>query len=289
MEKYPDKDFYCEKCHNIYPIPSKESHISICGIEKICPFCRRRINLSNYYDHILSHELENENEEIQDEFNYNNNNYKLNINQYPSKFHFLNDNENEKYEPEVKRINSKIVKVGENEFYDLEEEANEIKYKKLEEEAYEKKILGLKKGKNTSFGRKVKNYFKEHKNEIFEVTLDLIGCAFLIPECVGDLTEKIISSIKNRNEKKKEEENDLIKPSQIIDFLPITTLGKRYNSEIEFKCIICYDDLKEGDQITTLPCIHVFHFDCIKAWIYDKGNCPICKFTITKSCLLGEI
>ena len=35
------------------------------------------------------------------------------------------------------------------------------------------------------------------------MTVDLIGCVFLIPECFADLTAKVIFSIQNINKKKK--------------------------------------------------------------------------------------
>ena len=34
-------------------------------------------------------------------------------------------------------------------------------------------------------------------------------------------------------------------------------------------CVICYEEFKADDQVTTLPCNakHVFHKDCIKKWL----------------------
>ena len=286
MEKYPEGNFYCEKCKESYPYTSKEYHDSICNNKKIKPLNSKEINKYNYYNNITYNNLEDENEEIPDEFNYNNNNKEINKKIYSSNFHFLNNNDNE---PEIKRINSKIVKVGNNEFYDLEEEANQIKYEEQEKEAYERKILGLKK-KKISFPQKIKNYLKDNKEGIFEVTVDLIGCVFLIPECFADLTAKVILSIQNINNKKENKDEDKIEPKKILDYLPITTLGKKYNNDnIEFKCIICYEDFQEGDTVTTLPCAHVFHINCIEIWILQHGNCPVCKFVITKSSLLGEV
>lgn len=47
------------------------------------------------------------------------------------------------------------------------------------------------------------------------------------------------------------------------------------------ECIICFDDFKEGDLVTPLPCrntkLHVFHSDCIKTWFWKENICPLCK------------
>ena len=50
---------------------------------------------------------------------------------------------------------------------------------------------------------------------------------FLIPECFADLTAKVILSIQNINNKKENKDEDKIEPKKILDYLPITTLGKR--------------------------------------------------------------
>lgn len=40
-------------------------------------------------------------------------------------------------------------------------------------------------------------------------------------------------------------------------------------------CIICFDTLKNGYM--TLSCGHKYHECCIKEWINEKVNCPICR------------
>ena len=42
-------------------------------------------------------------------------------------------------------------------------------------------------------------------------------------------------------------------------------------------CSICYDDIKEGEEMLTLPCKHVFHNSCIKEWLAKEKACPMCK------------
>ena len=46
-------------------------------------------------------------------------------------------------------------------------------------------------------------------------------------------------------------------------------------------CVICMNDFENGDNITTLPCIHFFHSDCIRNWFKSKNYCPICKYEIS--------
>ena len=47
------------------------------------------------------------------------------------------------------------------------------------------------------------------------------------------------------------------------------------------KCHICFQQFGIGQTITTLPCSHIFHFNCIKSRIKNDTNCPICQFNIS--------
>ena len=277
MERYPNNNFYCVNCQKSYPITAENYHKLNCKIIKICPFCSMQIIIDDYYEHILNHELEKNNENNQNEINNNNinqNNNDNNINQ--------NNNDNNKSIKDIIFSKLNFFNIFKNEKEELnKEEINKIENKE-EREAYEKKILGI---KNKNFS--LKDFLKDNKKEIFEVTIDLIGCVFFVPQCYADLSIKIADSIYKRNEIKYD--NDKISSEDILNYLPITILGKRINNNIEYKCIICYDDFNEGDKITTLPCVHVFHIECIQTWILQHKYCPICKFNITKSSLIGEI
>ena len=43
------------------------------------------------------------------------------------------------------------------------------------------------------------------------------------------------------------------------------------------KCTICLENYKNGDDSIALPCIHIFHAECIKTWLKNNTTCPICK------------
>ena len=46
-------------------------------------------------------------------------------------------------------------------------------------------------------------------------------------------------------------------------------------------CCICQLPYNVDEYYTTLPCLHVFHYNCMLMWIkYKKYICPICKVYI---------
>ena len=70
-------------------------------------------------------------------------------------------------------------------------------------------------------------------------------------------------------------DEDMIKQypsSKIKDINKLTEDKKR--------CSICLENFKNGDDSIILPCIHIFHAECIKKWMKKKNACPICKSKI---------
>ncbi|KAG7605779.1 putative transcription factor C2H2 family [Arabidopsis thaliana] len=43
------------------------------------------------------------------------------------------------------------------------------------------------------------------------------------------------------------------------------------------QCSICLMEYAKGDKITTLPCKHIYHKDCISQWLKQNKVCCICK------------
>ena len=48
-------------------------------------------------------------------------------------------------------------------------------------------------------------------------------------------------------------------------------------TEEKKKCCICLENFKKNDETMILPCIHIFHSNCIKKWMKRQDICPICK------------
>ncbi|ETW04873.1 hypothetical protein, variant 2 [Aphanomyces invadans] len=45
-------------------------------------------------------------------------------------------------------------------------------------------------------------------------------------------------------------------------------------------CIVCRDDFATNDHVLSLPCAHIFHYDCAQGWIRNNNSCPTCKLPI---------
>ncbi|KAG6495876.1 hypothetical protein ZIOFF_043706 [Zingiber officinale] len=47
------------------------------------------------------------------------------------------------------------------------------------------------------------------------------------------------------------------------------------------ECMICLDEIIDGQIVRFLPeCCHVFHVQCIDAWLIEHGSCPLCRRAI---------
>ncbi len=52
----------------------------------------------------------------------------------------------------------------------------------------------------------------------------------------------------------------------------------KITKEMNEKCTICMDDMKEGEEYYNLTCKHIFHIDCIKEYLLNYNHqCPLCK------------
>ena len=74
--------------------------------------------------------------------------------------------------------------------------------------------------------------------------------------------------------------------TDILNELPETEIEDISKLDSERKqCVICLVDFNCGDKVTMLPCIHMFHTDCIQSWLKTKNFCPLCRLKLTKETL----
>jgi hypothetical protein len=52
----------------------------------------------------------------------------------------------------------------------------------------------------------------------------------------------------------------------------------KITKDMNERCTICMDDMKEGEEYYNLTCKHIFHIDCIKEYLLNYNHmCPLCK------------
>ena len=209
---------------------------------------------------------------------------------------------------EIIKLTNNRIKIGNNEFEDLTKEARELQNK----QAYEKKILGLTQEYYNSnihekkpFLEKIGDFFNEHQNGISTV-LDGIGCIILYRPSIDRTLDRIDKWVGSTDDIEKLEENEnhldnnqniilqkgIRKKNKdfdtIIKFLPIWEIKENKKSENNNKCTVCLYEFKLSEKITALPCLHIFHCDCIKCWLKNELTCPVCKFEVTLSSIIGK-
>ncbi|KAK4408490.1 RING finger protein 11 [Sesamum angolense] len=45
-------------------------------------------------------------------------------------------------------------------------------------------------------------------------------------------------------------------------------------------CSICLEEIVNGTRVTRLPCLHVFHGDCVLRWLRGSHVCPLCRYPL---------
>jgi len=44
------------------------------------------------------------------------------------------------------------------------------------------------------------------------------------------------------------------------------------------ECAVCLSELADGEKVRALPsCGHVFHVECVDAWLRSRTTCPVCR------------
>ncbi len=287
----------------------------------------RRINSINVINE-NNNNNQNNNQINQNNNNQNNNNINNNNNESKVsesfidkiKNYFIPSNNNNENNNQNKRD---IMSLPYEELT-IEERAERSRIE--EQKAYEKKILGIANSESSgpkasdprSTGEKISDFVTNNSGAIL-ATIDIIGCLTLhTPSIgrtimrVGNLIGQQYNNFTNRNNDNNSNDNDngdnseynnLIREhpelkrknkdvETIIKFLPVSEIKEikfNQNNNSNNKCIICLSEFEIGDQVSALPCCHVFHTDCIVSWLKKHCQCPVCKFDITLKSLIGGV
>lgn len=58
---------------------------------------------------------------------------------------------------------------------------------------------------------------------------------------------------------------------------------KRLISGEDASCCICLARYGDDEEVRELPCLHVFHVDCVDKWLKINATCPLCKNEVGES------
>ena len=47
------------------------------------------------------------------------------------------------------------------------------------------------------------------------------------------------------------------------------------------KCTICLSEFEVEEDVRRLPCMHLFHVECVDQWLGQNKRCPICRADIS--------
>ncbi|XP_055848411.1 E3 ubiquitin-protein ligase Iruka [Episyrphus balteatus] len=65
-------------------------------------------------------------------------------------------------------------------------------------------------------------------------------------------------------------------PKEKIAEIPTVEISET-EVEQKLKCSVCWEDFKLQEAVRKLPCLHVYHENCIVPWLDLHGTCPICR------------
>jgi len=79
-----------------------------------------------------------------------------------------------------------------------------------------------------------------------------------------------------------EKKNRLFDLMEMINF---SEIGKGSLKDVvkEKSCIFCFVDFKRNELVKLFSCRkHIFHEDCLRKWIENSFQCPLCKYSMKR-------
>ncbi|KAL3813516.1 hypothetical protein ACJIZ3_014784 [Penstemon smallii] len=68
----------------------------------------------------------------------------------------------------------------------------------------------------------------------------------------------------------------------VVENLPSEVLTKEAVAENDnaIICAVCKDDIAVGDNLTRMPCCHLYHCNCLVPWLMIRNTCPVCRYEL---------
>ena len=217
-----------------------------------CEICGIIMNIKEKSDHLFCHELEKSETNEKDQKN------EINVDNILN-YSFHNDN-NDNSNFNESNYNNNVININRN--------RNErVIFELLNRNNNRNNIVNNNNNNNLNVRRRRRNSMNYNRTEIFNFTIS------------SGSSDSGYNSRSNSSIDSNDDKNDDAHINDIIDKNCVISKIKRTRklAEDKKKCLICLENFKKGDNIIILPCIHIFHSDCIKNWMKKQLLCPICK------------
>ncbi|XP_020495928.1 E3 ubiquitin-protein ligase RNF115 isoform X2 [Labrus bergylta] len=62
----------------------------------------------------------------------------------------------------------------------------------------------------------------------------------------------------------------------MISSLPTVCISQE-QTDCRLECPVCREEYLLGESVRKLPCLHIFHSECIVPWLEQHDTCPVCR------------
>lgn len=108
----------------------------------------------------------------------------------------------------------------------------------------------------------------------------LLTCLTFVGACVASVLLTLGSHACSRQRRRRAQLCNVTAVQAVVVELPTIVA----TAAMEEECSICLASYAEGESLKRLPCSHIFHKNCVDAWLLEKlaanGRmpvCPLCK------------
>jgi hypothetical protein len=123
-------------------------------------------------------------------------------------------------------------------------------------------------------------WFSGRENEIDSFAGDLENCT------VVERSHRSLSNIESAAAKIQTKSSSKLSSKSTPDVSVSGTTDRPFSNistydEPERDCLICTEEVEEGDNVILLPCCsHVLHSTCLKKWLQVHNVCPVCRVSM---------
>ena len=115
------------------------------------------------------------------------------------------------------------------------------------------------------------------------VGVGILGLGYLLDNGMNIL----VRQVDGRDTPEEEREPPFVVPKEMgkkreenkFNLLPVTEINNEDNlPKVDYT--ICLAGFYVKEKVTSLPCLHIFHNECIKEWLKEHNVCPVCKLQL---------